>query len=47
MVVLAGRKGSIDSVNDPLIPGDLWRDKWTALQGYLAHKKHACPLGPP
>ena len=28
-----------------LFPSHLWCDKWTALQGYLAHRKNA-PLGP-
>ena len=29
--------------SDPLTPGHVWRDKWTALQGYLAHKKPPPP----
>jgi len=31
-------------LSDP--PGLLWRDKWTALQGYLAHEKTPSPYDP-
>ena len=34
-----------EPASDPLIPDRLWRNKWTALQRYLAHKQQPPPLG--